>query len=230
MSDRAHSPAELQELYRTRFAERAEYRQRVWSVLISFFARWIPPQAAVLDLGCGWCEFINAARCGQKFAMDMNPDARHHAAPGVTVLEQDCSEPWNLAEGSLDVVFTSNFFEHLPSKGQLRKTILQIHRALKPGGYLIAMGPNIKYLAGEYWDFLDHHTALTELSLSEFLINIGFDVRVCRARFLPYTMMKGAQYPVWILRAYLAMPIAWRFFGKQFLIVAERRAGPASEA
>jgi len=157
--------------------------------------------------------------------MDMNPDVRLHAAADVTVLEQDCSEEWKVAEGSLDTVFTSNFFEHLPSKGQLRKTILQAHRALKPGGYLIAMGPNIKYLAGEYWDFLDHHTALTELSLSEFLINIGFEIRLCRARFLPYTMLKGSQYPVWMLRAYLSMPMAWRFFGKQFLIVAEKKAG-----
>ena len=225
ISDRVHSPAELQELYRTRFAERAEYRLRVWAVLNSFFSRWIPPEAAVLDLGCGWCEFINAICCSRKFAMDMNPDARGHAGADVTVLEQDCSEPWKVAAGGLDVVFTSNFFEHLPSKASLQRTILQAHRALRPGARLIAMGPNIKYLAGAYWDFFDHHLELTELSLSEVLVNCGFEVRVCWGRFLPYTMSTGGEYPIWILRAYLAMPFVWRFFGKQFLIVAEKKAG-----
>jgi len=222
-SGQAHSPAELRQLYRTRFANRAEYRQQVWSVLTGYFSKWISAQASVLDLGCGWCEFINAVRCGHKFAMDMNPDVRRHAAADVTVLEQDCSEDWNLPEASLDVVFTSNFFEHLPSKAVLRKTILQAHRALRPGGHLIAMGPNIKHLAGQYWDFLDHHTPLTELSLSEFLKNMGFEIRVCYDRFLPYTMMSGAQFPIWTLRAYLALPLAWKMFGRQFLIVAERK-------
>jgi Methyltransferase domain len=225
MNDRVHTPAELQGLYRTRFAERAEYRQRVWGVLTSFFSRWIPADAAVLDLGCGWCEFINSVRCARKFAMDMNPDARLHAGADVTVLEQDCSEDWKVAAGSLDAVFTSNFFEHLPSKASLQKTILQAHRGLRVGGRLIAMGPNIKYLPGAYWDFFDHHLALTELSLSEVLVNCGFEIRVCWPRFLPYTMSAGREYPIWILRAYLAMPLAWRFFGKQFLIVAEKKAG-----
>jgi len=225
MSEPVHSPAELQELYRTRFVERAEYRQRVWAVLTSFFSRWIPEQSAVLDLGCGWCEFINAVRCSRKFAMDMNPDARRHAGADVTVLEQDCSEEWRLDAGSLDTVFTSNFFEHLPSKALLQKTILQAHRALRPGGRLIALGPNIKYVGEAYWDFFDHYLALTEKSLSEVLENCGFEIRVCWSRFLPYTMSNGSEYPIWILRGYLGLPFAWRLFGKQFLIVAEKKAG-----
>jgi cyclopropane fatty-acyl-phospholipid synthase-like methyltransferase len=192
-------------------------------VLSSYFARWIPEQAAVLDPGCGWCEFINAVNCASKYAMDMNPDARRHAAARVTVLEQDCSQDWNVAAGGLDTVFTSNFFEHLPSKELLRQTILQAHRALKPGGRLIAMGPNSKYLAGAYWDFFDHHLALSEKSLCEVLRNCGFEIRDCYARFLPYTMSDGVEYPIWMLRAYVALPFAWKLFGKQFLIVAERR-------
>lgn len=45
------------------------------------------------------------------------------------------------------------FFEHLPDKAHLLRTLGQIRRCLKPGGCLIAMGPNIKYLPGRYWDF-----------------------------------------------------------------------------
>jgi hypothetical protein len=51
----------------------------------------------------------------------------------------------------------------------------------------------------------------------------GFDIDVCIDRFLPYTMANGRQYPTAFLRAYLKLPVAWRFFGKQFLVVGVRR-------
>ena len=224
MNPQAHSPADLQRLYEARFAAQTEYRKRVWEVLCPFFSRWIPAEAAVLDLGCGWCEFINAVTCRRKFAMDLNPDAERHALPEVTVLQQDCSETWQIDEESLDAVFTSNFFEHLPSKAALEKTLLEAHRALKPGGRLIAMGPNIKFLPGAYWDFIDHYLPLTELSLLELMKKCGFDAELCLGRFLPYTMSGGRQYPIWMLRIYLALPFAWRLWGKQFLVVARKKA------
>lgn len=223
VSPEAHSPADLQQLYEARFAGRSDYRKRVWEVLCRFFARWIPAEAAVLDLGCGWCEFINALPCRRKFAMDLNPDAQLHALPGVKVLQQDCAETWQLEDDSLDVVFTSNFFEHLTSKSVLEKTLLEAHRVLRTDGRLIAMGPNIKCLPGAYWDFIDHNLALTELSLLELMKKCGFDGELCVGRFLPYTMSGGRQYPIWTLRLYLALPMAWRFWGKQFLVVGRKK-------
>ena len=137
----------------------------------------------------------------------------------MTFLLQDCSTRWPLPDASLDVVFTSNFFEHLPDKAALGRTLDEIRRCLRPGGRLVAMGPNIKYLPGEYWDFWDHYIPLTEASLKEALVTRGFAVDVCLGRFLPYTMATGPRYPVAFLRAYLKLPLAWRFFGRQFLVV-----------
>ncbi len=219
-----HSASDLRQLYAARFAGKTEYRQKVWRQLCAFFAKWVPADGAVLDLGCGYCEFINNVRCRRKFGMDLNPDARGFASPEVTILSQDCSAPWEVAPGSLDVVFTSNFFEHLPTKAALESTLEQAHRALAPGGRLIAMGPNIKYVPGAYWDFFDHYLPLTELSLAEVLKKCGFRIDVCEGRFLPYTMSDGRQHPIWMLRAYLALRPTWRFLGKQFLVVAAKQA------
>jgi len=213
---------ELQQVYGSRFAGRTAYRARVWSVLAPFFGRWVSSGATVLDLGAGYCEFINHAAAAVKYAMDLNPDVHKRAAPGVTVLQQDCSEPWPLPEGALDAVFTSNFLEHLPDKGAVRAVLANAYRCLKPGGRFIALGPNIKYLNGAYWDFFDHYVALTELSLSEALTTSGFEVEERIARFMPYTMSHGLQYPVWGLRLYLAVPAAWPLFGKQFLVIGKR--------
>ena len=119
-----------------------------------------------------------------------------------------------------DVVFTSNFLEHLPSKSHIEKTIIQAKRCLKPGGRLICLGPNIKYLPGLYWDFWDHHIQITENSLSELLKIHDFLIEKCIAKFLPFTMANEKPPPLFFLRFYLAFPVTWRVFGKQFLVVA----------
>lgn len=162
--------------------------------------------------------------------MDLNPDARGFANPGVDILEQDCSSRWGIDSDSLTVVFTSNFLEHLPAKSALEATLHEAFRALKPNGRFIAMGPNIRYLPGAYWDFFDHHLPLTELSLSEVLEKCGFHVEIKRARFLPYTMSRGVEYPAWMLRAYLAWPMLWRLAGKQFLVVARKPFSSGSKS
>ena len=222
MTQLPHEATDLKKIYETRFAGRAELRERVWRELARFFGRWIPRDATVLDLGCGYCEFINALQCGKKIAMDLNPDAERYASSEVSVLQQNCAQPWGVPSESLDVVFSSNFFEHLPSKPDLEQTLGEAHRALRRGGRLIAMGPNIKYLPGKYWDLFDHYLPLTELSLSEVLKKCGFTIEYCRDRFLPYTMSNRREYPTWTLQAYLSLPVAWRFFGKQFLVVASK--------
>jgi len=217
---------ELESIYRQRFTGRQEYRNRVWQVLIgSFFQKFVAVDASVLDLGCGYGEFINNVRCATKYGMDLNPTSRRMLAAGIRFLEQDCSTPWPLADHSLDVVFTSNFFEHLPDKPTLTATLTQAHRCLKPGGRLIAMGPNIKDLPGAYWDFYDHFLPLTEQSLSEGMRNRGFEIELCRSRFLPYTMVRAPEYPLMLLRIYLAMPWAWALFGRQFLVVGVAAKG-----
>jgi SAM-dependent methyltransferase len=216
-------PEDLQKLYSTRFAGQEAYRNRVWQILTSeFFSRWIKPSHAILDLGCGYGEFINNVIGAKKFAMDLNPSSKGQLNSDIEFLEQDCSLSWPLPENSLDVVFTSNFFEHLPTKHVLQATLVEAYRCLKPNGHLIALGPNIKYLNGEYWDFFDHYLPLTEMSLAELLSLSGFQVETSIGRFLPYTMSLGYQPSHWKLRLFLKLPFMWRFFGRQFLVVGRK--------
>ncbi len=214
---------ELATIYSKRFEGAEAYRNQVWRVLIAdFFAQWISKDATVLDLGCGYGEFINNVPAAKKFGMDLNPDTARRLNSGIQFIQQDCSATWPLPDNTLDVVFTSNFFEHLPDKRTLSSTLTQTLRCLKPGGRLIAMGPNIKYLPGAYWDFWDHYLPLTEASLDESLRVHGFEIVRNIARFLPYTMAHGPRYPIFFLKAYLKIPLAWRIFGKQFVLVARK--------
>jgi SAM-dependent methyltransferase len=221
--DNLEQGLELEREYELRFASRRDYRWQVWSLLTSrVFQRYVRETETVLEIGCGWGEFINQIRAGRRLGMDLNPASASRLDPGVEFLHQDCSRPWPVADESLDLVFTSNFFEHLPDKASLTRTLREAHRCLKRGGRLVCLGPNIRVLPGAYWDFWDHYLPLTERSLSEGLELAGFTIAECRARFLPYTMARDRNPPLWTVSLYLRLPLLWRFLGRQFLVVGVR--------
>jgi SAM-dependent methyltransferase len=211
------------DIYRARFPERdAERRRAVWRVLCaSVFQRYVRPADTVLDLAAGFCQFINTIQCGRKIAVDLNEDVRAHAAAGVEVVIAASTAMSAVASSSVDVVFVSNFFEHLPSTESLLGTLAEIKRVLRPGGRLLVLQPNIRLVGGAYWDFVDHHLALTEKTLAEAFALSGLRLRETRTRFLPYTMVgKMPAHPllVWV---YLMVPPAQWLMGKQSFLVAE---------
>lgn len=162
----------------------------------------------MLDLGCGHGEFINQVSARRRLGMDLNPESRAHLVSDVEFLEQDCTVPWAVPSDSLDVVFTSNFFEHLPDKAALGRCLGHALDALKPGGRLIALGPNIAAVHGVYWHFWDHYLPLTNQSLAEGLRLHGYLIELAIPQTLPYTMVNALRYPLWMLALYLHLPIA----------------------
>lgn len=214
---------DLEKEYKRRFEKLATYRDQVWKILIrDFFSQYIKPEYTVLDLGCGWGEFIRNISAKRRLAMDLNEDMPNRVGEGVETYLQDCAQRWPLEDNTLDVVFTSNFFEHLPDKDALRSTLLEAQRCLKPGGHLICLGPNIRFLPGSYWDFWDHFVPLTEKSLVEGLNLSGFEVVRCEDRFLPYSMSQGFTPPLIAIQLFLKIPLLWKLFGKQFLVIGQK--------
>jgi SAM-dependent methyltransferase len=221
-ADNRPQAADVARLYRERFnpAELA-FKRRAWEILCRrVFQPYIGPEDTVVDLGAGYGEFINAIRCGTKIAVDLNPDIRLHARE-ARVLITDGANMQELQSGAVDVVFSSNFFEHLPGKRAVLDTLRECGRILRSGGTMIVVQPNIRYLPGRYWDYFDHHTPLTDRSMAEVLRLTGFEPHRIVPRFLPYTV-KDSRFgrSVALLRLYLRMPVVWPLFGRQMLIVA----------
>lgn len=218
-----HQREQLAKEYQLRFAAQREYRNAVWRVLTAeVFQQFVPHDGTVADVGCGWGEFINNITAAKKFAIDLNPDAAQRVNRDVQLIQQDCSHTWPLDAASIDCVFTSNFLEHLPNKAAVEATLAQAFRALRDGGRVVCMGPNIRHLHGEYWDFWDHYVALSDSSLCEVLQLTGFVIERRVSRFLPYRMSGRRESPLAFLRWYLRLPFVWPIFGRQFLIVARK--------
>jgi len=216
---------DVTQLYRNRFDEADRARKsRVWDVLYArVFGRWVRPQDTVLDLGAGFCEFINAARAARRIAVDLNPDAARFVAPGIELHTASASRLDFLSDGAVDVVFSSNFLEHLPTKDHVSSVVREARRVLKPGGTLMLMGPNVRLVPGVYWDFFDHHIPLSERSLCELLALTGFEIEHVEARFIPYTTRSALPQAPWLVALYLLLrPLSSTLLGKQFLIVARK--------
>ena len=225
-TDPANSAVKLAGLYSNRFSERERrQKERIWQVLChDFFQRYVRPTDTVLDVGAGYCEFINTIVCGSKIALDLNEDTPRYAAPGVRVVQSPSNAMEGIDSDSVDVAFASNFFEHMPTKEVFLQTLREIRRVLRPGGKLLILQPNIRFLNGEYWDFLDHHIPLTDRTLVEALLAVDMRPAEVLPRFLPYTTKsRFPQHPA-LVRLYLKIPLAYRLLGKQAWVVAVKPA------
>ncbi len=214
----------LAKLYGIRFGKKeiAE-KNKIWEVLCSdFFKKYINEKDTVLDVACGYGEFINNVAAGKKIAVDLNPDSQAFLQNDITFIHSDVTNINNLFFGEVDAVFASNFLEHLPSKKEVETFIEDVFSMLRPGGRFLILGPNLRYLPGKYWDFFDHHVGLTHISLCEVLMLKGFRIETCFSRFLPYTTKSLLPKHPLLIKLYLRMPFVWPLVGKQFFVVAEK--------
>jgi len=57
----------LKKLYHRRLGKDVDFRKRMYEVLCSdFFQKYVPPSSVVLDVGAGYCEFINSIKARKK--------------------------------------------------------------------------------------------------------------------------------------------------------------------
>jgi len=206
-----------------RFSERdQEIKEGVWREIGRYLQRFIPPDAVVMDLAADRGHFIRHIQAREKWASDLRDtsqymplDVRFVQANGLELAE-------HVKAGSLDVVFMSNYLEHLDSPDAVVEQFRVVYGLVRPGGRVMVLQPNIKLVGSGYWDFIDHRVALTERSLIEAASLAGFRTAALITRFLPYSV-KGRlpTHPIFV-RAYLAFPPAWWLMGRQTLYVGER--------
>lgn len=212
-------------IYRNRFPrEVLARRSAVWRVLCqSWFVRYIPKDARVLEVAAGYCEFINNITARERVAVDLNPETRLYAAPDVMVHEIAAERLGEVVPPAhFDAVFMSNFLEHCRTREQVLSVLRAVWAALKPGGCVLILGPNFRCCARDYYDYFDHHLPLTEKSVAEVLELAGFVVELAQPRTLPFTFRSRLPSWPWLVWLYLWLPWMRRFFGAQFFVVGRR--------
>src|SRR5262245_37133530 len=87
-------------------------RDVVWQALWRrYFRHVVPADGCVLDLGCGYGNFINQVVARRRIAIDSWPEFPRHLTPGVEALVGDVTNLRALPDGEIDFAFASNLFE-----------------------------------------------------------------------------------------------------------------------
>jgi SAM-dependent methyltransferase len=214
---------DLDRIYEYRFRDVDHVKRRmVWDELARFMHKKLKSPNILLDPAAGMCEFINASPAKEKWAVDLNePFIRAHADKDLHIVIGDTLSV-DLPKDHFEGVFVSNFLEHLHSQEEVAAFLRKLYGHLKTGGRIAIMGPNFKYVYKEYFDFADHTVILSELGVAEHLYGAGFEVEAIHPRFLPLSFRGGLPVNKFLVRTFLSMPFAWRFFGKQFLLIGRK--------
>jgi SAM-dependent methyltransferase len=212
-------------LYAARFRDRDRAaKDSIWRVLCQdFFQRYVDRGDDVLDLGAGFGEFLRHIVCARRIAVDVEMLSGRQLPEGtLEVMAPSHQLTAHVAPRSVDIVFCSNFFEHLPDTTTFLATLGEIWTVLRPAGRLLVLQPNIRLIGGSYWDFVDHHLPLTERTLIEACESEGFEVTDLITRFLPYTTRGFLPKSPALMRLYLRVRPAWWLLGKQTWLVATK--------
>ena len=206
----------------------SENRTKVWEVLCkSFFCKYISVDSSIVDIGAGNCNFINAIQATRKAAVDKDSNIMLHANNDINICIARVPPLSMFKDNSFDIVFSSNMIEHLENKAEVMIFIKELCRICKPTGKCILMFPNVKYTK-EFWDCFEHKVPLTNKTITELENVIPIKVTETIPRFLPYQMgdstsktikLPFIEHLVWL---YLKLPMLWRVFGKQCVIVFEK--------
>ncbi len=196
-------------------------RRVVWQAIAAHLSSWIPPHASVLEIGAGYCDWINNVRAARRVAADSWPALPSHVATGVEPLVMDLARDMGtLPDGSFDAVLASNVLEHFTAD-DVAAVVSGVARVLRRGGRLVVIQPNFRFAARSYFDDYTHRSIFTDVSLPALLRAHGFTIDRVQPRFLPYSM-RGTRLPIagWLVAAYLRSPI--KPLAGQMLVVATK--------
>lgn len=197
-------------------------RLKVWRAITEYLQPFIGRDKTVLDLGCGYGDFINQIQAKKKYGLDLGPDVKDHIGKDVQFINKPSTSLEDIGANTLDTVFSSNLLEHL-DREVIDKTMQGVKRCMKNGGTLILVGPNFRYAYKSYFDDYTHKTIFTHVSLSDLMQEYGFKPIKIMPKFLPLTLKSRLPKSYYLTKLYLHSPI--KPMGGQMLLIFELSNG-----
>ncbi|MFM8955684.1 MAG: class I SAM-dependent methyltransferase [Actinomycetota bacterium] len=220
-SSQAKITLDLNRVYKHRFEWlKSDKRNKTWQIIADWIEKQTDRPQVVLDPAAGSGEFIVASGANERWACDII-DHRGFWPANVKTVFGDIFG-LTLPSGYFDMIFVSNFLEHLASPDRVYEYLMRLRDCIKPGGLLVIMGPNYRFCAAEYFDFADHLLPLSDRTIQEHLAAVDLRCERVVPRFLPLSFRSQRYSTPLMVKIYLRLPFVWRFFGKQFFIVASR--------
>lgn len=206
----------MNQYYNTRYTF-DKSRRRVWLAICHYLQKYVSPDATVIDIGAGYCDFINNIKATVKYAVDSNVNAGNFCAEGIHFICGDINDIE--IKTKVDVVFMSNLLEHLTDV-QLNNLFYKLSALLNKNGKIILIQPNYYYSFRSYWDDYTHVKAFSHNSLSDYCVSRGYEVVHAEKKFLPFTMKSRLPKSYFLTWLYLKLP--YRPCAGQMLLVLKK--------
>jgi len=196
-------------------------RKVVWEEVCKYLNRhFIPTESRVLELGCGYGDFIGNIIAGCKAAIEIDRFFESYLSKydkidtfwgdGASILA-------DMNENSYDIVFASNYFEHFALK-DIEQQLSLIREITSSNGKLIVIQPNFQLCTRNYYDDWTHKTAFSHVSFADLLAVNGYMIDQCYPKFLPFSFKSNIPINRLLVRLYLYSPYKPR--AAQFLVVS----------
>lgn len=142
--------------------------------LINQFVAVKEKKLRILDIGCGTGKNLEDMRgLGSAVGIDISKEAiKFCRKRGLKNVAVGSSYETNFKKSSFQVSTLLDVLEHTDDK----KTLEELHRVLKPDGFLVITVPAFKFLWSKWDDVLKHKRRYTKSSLRQVLENNGFTV------------------------------------------------------
>lgn len=194
----------------------AEETRGIVARQVAFLRKFVRKGSTFLEVGCGDCalSFAIAGSVRKVLAVDVSAEITASAATPPNfelVISDGTSIP--VAPGSADLVYSNQLMEHL-HPDDVRTQLVNLYRALAPGGTYVCITPNRLIGPHDVSRWFDreatgmHLREYTNLDLSSMFRDVGF----CSVRI--YTSVRGRTFRVpsalvtLIERTVLALPQA----------------------
>lgn len=154
----------LETIYNEKSKPLTEYPKKLINYLIKRFK--LEKKQKVLELGCGRGEFLNEF---EEFGLDAyGVDISNYCKnffPKLKFKETDmANEKLPFDNNFFDIIYSKSIIEHFYYPDKVFK---EAYRVLKPGGLIITLTPEWKYIYKSFYDDFTHRVPFTKTSLRD---------------------------------------------------------------
>lgn len=150
--------------------------------------RMVRADRVLLSVGCSdrsYFDWIERAHgpVAEHWGVELYRPQPSELPENVRWIVASASHMPSIADGSVDVVFSGQNFEHL-STDDLVGFLIETHRVLRPGGHLVIDSPNRLATSALHWRHPEHVVETSPSEAGALLDLAGFDVDSCRGQWL----------------------------------------------